>query len=134
MQKQHPEELLLHKILILKQPISRHHNQQRLSTINTFSKTRLMTPPQQAEPDLQRKKPTKNHSGPEKPVEYAILIKHNRPDYNKVEFVSTYYTSEKKDKKSIKQIFTKAFRIAHPSWKIKKITVIPAITNAAQQE
>jgi hypothetical protein len=74
---------------------------------------------------LQRNKPTKGQFDQRKPVEYAILILHKRPEYDRVKFVSTYYTKERKDQRTLARAFSRAFRIAHPFWKIMKITVAP---------
>ena len=75
--------------------------------------------------DSQRNKPTNGQFDQRKPVEYAISILHNRPEYARVKFVSTYYSNERKDQKTLARVFSKAFRIAHPFWKIRKITVAP---------
>jgi hypothetical protein len=79
----------------------------------------------QPKADSQSNKPTNGQSDQRKPVEYAISILHNRPEYARVKFVSTYFTNEIKDKKTLAKVFSRAFKIAHPFWKIRKITVAP---------
>ena len=55
---------------------------------------------------------------------YVIRIRHERPEAGKgVEFISTYYAKENQDENTIKEIFTKAFKSAHPNWTITNITI-----------
>ena len=50
------------------------------------------------------------------PVDYKVLILHERPEFGEgVEFLATYYARETKDVKSIEESFRKAFSMAHPS-------------------
>jgi len=69
----------------------------------------------------------------EKTVEYVISILHKRPEFGeKSEFVSTYYAKEKTSAQKLKKIFAKAFRVAHPSWRIKEVNVSPAQTDVTR--
>jgi hypothetical protein len=56
--------------------------------------------------------------------DYVIRIKHERPELGKgVEFVSTYFAREGKDGKKVEKIFTEAFKSAHPTWVITRVTL-----------
>lgn len=71
---------------------------------------------------MPRSDPTSNQHG-QNPVEYRIMILHKKPEFENVEFVSTYYARETKHDEWLKQIFTAAFAQAHPNWDIKEVTV-----------
>ena len=57
-------------------------------------------------------------------IDYKIWILHVRPEVGEdVEFLLTYYARENKGKQFVEETFAKAFKVAHPSWIIKKVTV-----------
>jgi len=57
-------------------------------------------------------------------AEYRILISYNRPEFGEdVDFLFMYHVRENKDEELLRQIFTKAFERAHPSWTIKEVTI-----------
>jgi hypothetical protein len=57
-------------------------------------------------------------------LDYTIKILHVRPEISKdVDFLLTYKAREDRGEKFVEEVFTKAFKTAHPSWIIKKVTV-----------
>jgi hypothetical protein len=59
-----------------------------------------------------------------KKVHYVISILYTRPEFGeKCEFLSTYYAKEKNGARHLKRIFVNAFKSAHPTWTMMKITV-----------
>ena len=57
-------------------------------------------------------------------IDYSIWIVHIRPEIREdVEFLSTYKARESRGKQFVEEMFAKAFKVAHPSWIIKKVTV-----------
>ena len=57
-------------------------------------------------------------------IDYRISILHIRPEIrDDVEFLATYYARESRGKRFVEEMLTKAFKLAHPSWIIKKVTV-----------
>lgn len=57
-------------------------------------------------------------------VLYSVCIFHTRPEYGEdVEFFNTYTARTKKGTDYLKDIMTKAFTKAHPTWTIKRASV-----------
>jgi hypothetical protein len=57
-------------------------------------------------------------------IDYKIMILHIRPEISEsVEFLLTYYARENKGKQYVEEMFVKSFKLAHPSWIIKKVVV-----------
>lgn len=57
-------------------------------------------------------------------VDYRILIMYTKPEYGEnVKFLSMYYASEDKDVQLLRQMFEKAFKLAHASWTIREVVV-----------
>lgn len=52
-----------------------------------------------------------------------IMILHTRPEFADVEFLLIYHAREDRDEQSLKEIFARAFKQAHPQWQIKQIIV-----------
>ena len=53
-----------------------------------------------------------------------VLILHTRPEFGEdVEFLQVYYAREDRDKQTLREIFAKAFKQAHPQWNIKQVFV-----------
>jgi hypothetical protein len=59
-------------------------------------------------------------------LQYVISIFYVRPEFGEnCEFLSTYYAKEKNGARYLKKIFARAFKRAHPTWKMKKLTIFP---------
>lgn len=56
-------------------------------------------------------------------IDYTVWILHIRPEIGNTEFLLSYKAKEHRDKKFVEEMFSKAFRSAHPSWIIKKVTI-----------
>jgi hypothetical protein len=58
------------------------------------------------------------------PVDYTVRILHVRPEVGKdTEFLLSYNAKESRGKRFIEEMFSQAFKTAHPKWIIKKVTV-----------
>lgn len=67
---------------------------------------------------------SKKESDETQTSDFKIEILHIRPEVcGDVEFLLTYNAREKRGEKYVEEIFTKAFKTAHPTWIIKKVTV-----------
>jgi hypothetical protein len=59
-----------------------------------------------------------------KSVDYTVWILHVRPEISTdTEFMLSYKAKEKRGKQFVEEMFSQAFKTAHPSWIIKKVTV-----------
>lgn len=59
-------------------------------------------------------------------VDYTVWILHVRPETGTdVEFMLSYKAKENRGKQFIAEMFSHAFKTAHPSWVIKKVVVQP---------
>jgi hypothetical protein len=59
-----------------------------------------------------------------RPVNYTVWILHTRPEIGQeTEFLLSYKAKECRGKQFVEETFAQAFKTAHPSWIIKKVTV-----------
>jgi len=57
-------------------------------------------------------------------VDYTVWILHIRPEIGTgAEFMLSYKAKEHRGKQFVEEMFSRAFKTAHPSWIIKKVTV-----------
>ena len=62
-----------------------------------------------------------------KVLQYVISIFYIRPEFGEnCKFLSTYCAKGKKGGRYLKKIFARAFKSAHPTWIMEKVTVSPA--------
>lgn len=58
---------------------------------------------------------------------FKIAIVYTRPDFGEsVECLKCYHATKPEDEKELEYIFTEAFKKAHPSWSLKRISVTQA--------
>ncbi len=73
---------------------------------------------------MEKNSATSDKLNESKAIDYKIGILHIRPEIDQEsEFLLTYRAREKRGEKFVEEMFTKAFKIAHPCWVIKKVTV-----------
>jgi hypothetical protein len=98
----------------------------RLKTILKFKKNNQQMLQSKAESSITPTSSERQNKHEEK-VLYVISILYTRPEFGeKCKFLSTYYAKEKNDIRHLKKIFASAFKNAHPTWTMVKITVAPA--------
>lgn len=57
-------------------------------------------------------------------MKYEIIIMHTRPNFSEhIIFLEPHSVITDEDEEHLKELFTKAFKEAHPEWTIKKVTV-----------
>ncbi len=58
------------------------------------------------------------------PVDYTVWILHTRPEISEdTDFMLSYRAKEDRGKQFVAEMFTQAFKTAHPTWVIKQVTV-----------
>ena len=98
----------------------------RLKTILKFKKNNQQMLQRKAESSFTPTSGERQGKNGEKAL-YVISILYTRPEFGeKCRFLSTYYAKEKSDIRHLKKIFVSAFKSAHPTWTMVKITVAPA--------